>query len=251
MDILLVRHAQPEWDRDDVSVVDPGLTHTGREQATLLAERMLHERIDLLLVSTARRAQETARPVRDRQSGVPTEDRAWLHEIRMPEHWDGTPADEVNRALSEARQRPRDLWWEGMPGGESFRDFHARVTIGLSAELEGLGIVRGSGGLWEVPADVPELTLVAHAGTNSVVLGHLLVLLMARWGEKVLGFLFDGRDIAREARRGGTGRGGTRTSSSWGSSCGSAMVGYFVTCCVRQRDECSETRLPRSMRIGS
>ncbi len=181
MDILLVRHAQPEWDRDDVSVVDPGLTHTGREQATLLAERMLHERIDLLLVSTARRAQETARPVRDRQSGVPTEDRAWLHEIRMPEHWDGTPADEVNRALSEARQRPRDLWWEGMPGGESFRDFHARVTIGLSAELEGLGIVRGSGGLWEVPADVPELTLVAHAGTNSVVLGHLLGLEPEPW----------------------------------------------------------------------
>ncbi len=181
MDILLVRHGQPEWDRDDVSSVDPGLTHTGVQQAQLLAERLLHERIDLLLVSTARRAQETARPVRAQQSGVPTEDRAWMHEIHMPAHWDGTPADEVNRALREARQRPRDLWWEGMPGGESFRDFHARVTIGLTAELEELGVVRRRDGLWEVPDDAPEITMVAHAGTNSVVLGHLLGLDPEPW----------------------------------------------------------------------
>jgi probable phosphoglycerate mutase len=181
MDILLVRHAQPQWDKDAVSSVDPGLTRRGVQQADLLAERMLHERVDLLLVSTARRAQETAQPVRVRQSGVPTEDRAWLHEIRMPDHWEGTPADEVNRALSEARQRPRDLWWEGMPGGESFRDFHARVTIGLSAELEGLGVVRRDDGLWEVAPDVPEITMVAHAGTNSVVLGHLLGLEPEPW----------------------------------------------------------------------
>jgi len=181
MDILLVRHAQPQWDKDAVSSVDPGLTRRGVQQADLLAERMLHERVDLLLVSTARRAQETAQPVRVRQSGVPTEDRAWLHEIRMPDHWEGTPADEVNRALSEARQRPRDLWWEGMPGGESFRDFHARVTIGLSAELEGLGLERRGDGLWEVAPDVPEITMVAHAGTNSVVLGHLLGLEPEPW----------------------------------------------------------------------
>jgi len=181
MDIILVRHGQPEWDRDDISAVDPGLTRTGREQAELLADRLLHERIDLLLVSTARRAQETARPVRMRQSGVPSEDRAWLHEIHMPAHWDGTPADEVNRALREARRRPRDLWWEGMPGGESFRDFHARVTIGLEAELEGLGIVRRTDGLWDVPSDTPEVAMVAHAGTNSVVLGHLLGLEPEPW----------------------------------------------------------------------
>ena len=181
MDIFLLRHAQPQWDTDDISVVDPGLTSLGSEQAVLLAERMLHERVNLLLVSTARRAQETAAPVRARQSGVPTEDRAWLHEINMPAHWDGTPADEVNRALSEARQRPRDLWWEGMPGGESFRDFHARVTIGLRTELEGLGIVRREDGLWTVPGDVPEITMVAHAGTNSVVLGHLLGLDPEPW----------------------------------------------------------------------
>jgi broad specificity phosphatase PhoE len=181
MDIILVRHAQPEWDRDEVSYVDPGLTRQGVEQARLLAEHLLHEEVDLLLVSTARRAQETARPVRSMFRGIPDEDRAWLHEIRMPAHWEGTPADEVNRALREARQRPRELWWEGMPGGETFRDFHARVTIGLTAELESLGVVRTEEGLWEVPADAPTAVMIAHAGTNSVILGHMLGLAPEPW----------------------------------------------------------------------
>jgi broad specificity phosphatase PhoE len=181
MELLLVRHAQPEWDRDEVSYVDPGLTRRGGEQAGLLAQRLLHERFDRILVSTARRAQETAAPVRAAHRDVPTDDRAWMHEIRMPDHWEGTPADEVNRALREAQHRPRDLWWEGMPGGESFRDFHARVTIGLEAELGELGVVRDADRLWRVPADAPDLLLVAHAGTNSVVLGHLLGLDPEPW----------------------------------------------------------------------
>jgi broad specificity phosphatase PhoE len=181
MQIILVRHAQPEWDRDEVSFVDPRLTRLGQEQAELLAGRMLHEDFDLLLVSTARRAQETARPVRANSHGVPTEDRAWLHEIRMPSHWEGTPAQEVNRALSEARQRPRDLWWEGMPGGETFRDFHARVTIGLDAELAALGVERTDGGVWHVPGELPDVAMVAHAGTNSVVIGHLLGVAPEPW----------------------------------------------------------------------
>jgi len=181
MDILLARHAQPSWDRDRVALVDPPLTTAGRQQADLLASRLLHEVVDEILVSTARRAQETAAPVRRLLPSTPTEDRAWLHEIRMPQHWEGTPADEVNRALSEARERPRDLWWEGMPGGESFHDFHGRVTIGLDAELAEIGIVRRPDGMWDVPADAPAVTMVAHAGTNSVVLGHLLGLSPEPW----------------------------------------------------------------------
>jgi broad specificity phosphatase PhoE len=181
MELLLVRHAQPEWDRDEVSYVDPGLTRRGDEQAELLANRLLHERFDRILVSTARRAQATAAPVRATRSDVPSEDRSWMHEIHMPPHWEGTPAEEVNRTLRDAQHRPRDLWWEGLPGGETFRDFHARVTIGLEAELAELGVVRRAERLWEVPSDIPDLLLIAHAGTNSVVLGHLLGLDPEPW----------------------------------------------------------------------
>jgi broad specificity phosphatase PhoE len=182
MEILLIRHAQPEWNRDGLSQVDPGLTSTGQEQAALTAKRLQEVRFDELLVSTATRSQETAAPIREVHADAPTQDRAWLHEIRMPLSWEGTPAEEVDRAFAEARHRPREDWWEGMPGGESFRDFHARVTIGLDAELEEVGVTLDPElGLWEVPHDAPDLLMVAHAGTNSVILGRLLGLEPQPW----------------------------------------------------------------------
>ncbi len=182
MEILLLRHAQPEWSRDGLSQVDPGLTDRGRQQAALAAKRLEHERLDEILVSTATRSQETAAPVREGHPSTPTQDRSWLHEIRMPGVWQGTPAEEIDRAFAEARHRPRSEWWEGMPGGESFRDFHARVTIGLDAELEEVGVrLDPELGLWEVPREAPRLLMVAHAGTNSVILGRLLGLEPQPW----------------------------------------------------------------------
>ena len=181
MELVLVRHAQPEWVRGQISQVDPGLTELGRRQADLVAARLADARFDHVLVSTARRAQQTARPVRQRLREVPTTDRVWLHEIQLPQSWADTPAEEVGRVLLEARDRPRDEWWDGLPGGESFRDFHERVTTGLMEELAVFGARRQPDGLWEVPDDDLRLLLVAHAGTNSIVLGALLGLEPEPW----------------------------------------------------------------------
>jgi broad specificity phosphatase PhoE len=183
MELVLVRHGQPAWTRDRSAQVDPELTDLGHRQALLTAERLAATRFDRLLVSTATRAQQTAAPIRAQLDGVATEDREWLHEIRSPGAWQGTPVEEIGRVLREARVRPRADWWDGLPGGESFRDFHARVTSGLEAELAALGIDHDpSSGLWRVPEeDQRRLLLVAHAGTNSVVLGHLLGLEPEPW----------------------------------------------------------------------
>jgi broad specificity phosphatase PhoE len=183
MELVLVRHAQPEWNRDRAAQVDPELTELGHRQASYAAERLRSIRFDEVLVSTATRAQQTAEPIRQGLSDVPTEDRGWLHEIRMPAAWQGTPTEEVGRVLREARDRSRAEWWDGMPGGETFRDFHARVTLGLDAELGELGIERDhEQGLWHVPdGDRRRLLVIAHAGTNSVVLGHLLGLDPEPW----------------------------------------------------------------------
>lgn len=183
MDLLLLRHGQPAWSVDDRSQVDPGLTALGARQAEAAAARLADIRLDRVLVSTARRAQETAAPLRARRAAdVPFEDRAWAHEIRFPDDWQGRPAEQVERVFADRRGLPREDWWEGVPGGESFRDFHARVVDGLSGELEALGITRDGQGLWRVPERVPErLLVVAHAGTNSVILGHLLGLSPEPW----------------------------------------------------------------------
>lgn len=68
-----------------------------------------------------------------------------------------------------------------MPGGESFHDFHARVSIGLFAELAESGIERDDAGLWRMGGNVSRVLMVAHAGTNSVVLGQLLGLDPEPW----------------------------------------------------------------------
>lgn len=175
MELLLLRHAQPAWNRGREAQVDPGLTELGRRQAELAADRLSGLHLAEVLVSTATRARQTAAPLLDRLPSTPNDLRGWLHEIRLPDAWQGTPAEEVDRTLRDARDRPRDAWWEGIDGGESFRDFHARVTDGLTHELAQRGIERDSDGLWHLPADRPErLLMIAHGGTNSVVLGHLL-----------------------------------------------------------------------------
>jgi len=66
MDLLLVRHALPERIEGAEGPADPMLTTEGRRQSEQLAEWLSHERIDHLLSSTLRRAQETAAPVAER-----------------------------------------------------------------------------------------------------------------------------------------------------------------------------------------
>jgi probable phosphoglycerate mutase len=63
MDLLLVRHGLPERIEGADGPADPVLTDEGRRQAELLAGWLAHERIDHLMSSTLRRAQETAAPV--------------------------------------------------------------------------------------------------------------------------------------------------------------------------------------------
>lgn len=183
MDLLLLRHAQPAWAPQRRSVVDPGLTDLGARQARAAAARLADMRFDRVFVSTARRAQETAAPVREALGPrVPFHDREWMHEIRFPDDWEGVPAEQVERTFAQRRNEPRSAWWDGVPGGESFRDFHARVVRGLTTELARADIVRDDEGLWRIPASAPDrVLLVAHAGTNSVVLGHLLGLEPEPW----------------------------------------------------------------------
>src|SRR4051794_10804505 len=66
MDLLLVRHGLPERVEGAEGPADPVLTPTGLDQAERLADWLAHERIDQLMSSTLRRAQQTAAPVGER-----------------------------------------------------------------------------------------------------------------------------------------------------------------------------------------
>ncbi len=185
MEILFVRHGEPAWIEDGRGRVDPRLTERGTEQARRVAERLAAERrpITELLVSPAVRARETAAPIAKR-TGLEPQIVDDLLELRLPPIWEDAPPADVVRELLEARRRPLADWWEGLLGGESFRDFHARVTNCIEGILRARGIEREAGPGPHAGA-VPEVTgrivIVAHGGTNAVALGHLLGLPPAPW----------------------------------------------------------------------
>jgi probable phosphoglycerate mutase len=181
MELVLVRHAEPEWARDGLSVDNPPLTDRGREQAKRLAERLAHERFDVVLVSTMVRARETAEPILA-ALGADATYQEWLQEIGMPD-WTGTPSAEVDELFAQARLRPLEEQWEGMAGGESFWHFHERVTGGIEAHLATVGVTRyePDSPLWEVDDPTKRMLIVAHSGTNATLIGHMLGIQPLPW----------------------------------------------------------------------
>ena len=180
MEIHLVRHGQPDWAPARRARNDPDLTDLGRRQAERLAQSL--GAYDELWVSPLRRSRQTADPVAARL-GLAPRVCDWLAEIANPTGWEGSPVEEVEAILAQARLRTVDEMWDGLPGGESFRDFHRRVTTGLANDLAHRGVRRldeGHPHLWSSGAE-RRILVVAHGGTNAVILGYLLGLEPTPW----------------------------------------------------------------------
>lgn len=62
MEIVLVRHGEPEWVRDGLNVVDPPLTERGTRQADRVAVALAGEVFDEIVISPLRRPRLTAAP---------------------------------------------------------------------------------------------------------------------------------------------------------------------------------------------
>ena len=180
MELVLVRHGQPEWVRDGYNVDDPVLTDLGHRQAQRAADALAGERFDRVLVSPLVRARQTAAPI-EAALGVTGEVHDWLAELRNPV-WEGT-AHDTERIFAEARRRPAEQHWDGLPGGESFREFHDRVVGGLLPFLAAMGVRPATATLplWDVDGPDQRVLVVAHAGTNSVLLTHLLGVQPVPW----------------------------------------------------------------------
>ncbi len=175
MEIVLIRHAQPDWEPGGRAVDDPSLTPLGREQAKRAAEYLSGTRFDAFYTSPLLRVRETAAPIAE-ALGMQPEVHSWLHELKLPS-MEGFTSQQVQAFFREANARHIDKWWDGMPGGESFRHFYERVSAGIEGLLQGdhaLGMHEVSGHrLWQVP-ESKRILIVAHEGTNAVLVSHLL-----------------------------------------------------------------------------
>jgi 2,3-bisphosphoglycerate-dependent phosphoglycerate mutase len=131
-ELILVRHGETDWNRElrFQGHVDVGLNEIGQEQARRVAVRLAGESVQHLYVSDLLRAQQTARPVAERL-GLTSVAEPALREQSFGAV-DGMRVDDIKA------QHPRA--WEAwlrfhedycMPGGETMREFHARVMAAV------------------------------------------------------------------------------------------------------------------------
>ena len=131
-EIVIVRHAEPEWVRDGLNIDEPPLTERGRAQAELLAGRLASETFDEVLVSPLLRTRQTAEPLLS-ALGRELRIEPWLEEIRNP-IWHGTPVEKAAEAWREMKRLPSADRWAGLEGGETVTDFVQRINIGCCEE---------------------------------------------------------------------------------------------------------------------
>jgi len=183
MELILVRHGQPDWEPGGRAVDDPELTAAGHEQARRVADQLAGEVFDAIYVSPLRRARETIAPLAERL-GVEPRVESWLRELGLPK-MHGMTSSEVQAFFRNARERELAEWWDGPPGGESFRHFHERVSAGAEGLLQRdhrMRIHEDSGHrIWQLPETSDRILAVAHEGTNAVLLSHLLGIEPVPW----------------------------------------------------------------------
>ncbi len=176
IELVFVRHAQPDWEPNGRARDEPELTGLGRSQAERVAAQLTGASFDAFYVSPLRRARETAAPI-EKALGIAAEVEPWLAEIRL-RPLEGAPLDEVQKYFAAMRLRQLDEWWNGMEGGESFRHFHERVTTGidelLAQRLHARRAGHGAHQLWSLPETDARVLVTAHGGSIAVALGHLL-----------------------------------------------------------------------------
>jgi probable phosphoglycerate mutase len=154
--VLLVRHgesapAHPERPfplRDGHG--DPPLDPVGERQAELLADRLQHERIDAIYVTTLQRTHQTAAPLAHRLGVSPIEEPD-LREVFLGD-WEGGQF-RVRAAAGDPLFR--QIWteerWDVIPGAEVHDAFDERVWRGfqriVSAHRNGTVMVVSHGGV--------------------------------------------------------------------------------------------------------
>lgn len=183
MEIVLVRHAQPDWEPGGRAVDNPDLTELGRAQAECVARELADETFDAIYVSPLERAAQTAAPLLG-QRGIQGQTCSWLREMGMPV-LDGQTSEQIQAYFEKAYTRELEQWWDGMPGGERFDHFYERVSAGLETLLVGqhaVGLHEDSRRrLWQIPDLGERILIVAHEGTNAALICYLLGVSPVPW----------------------------------------------------------------------
>jgi probable phosphoglycerate mutase len=183
--LLLVRHGESTRSHPERPFPltdghgDPPLDAFGHRQATRLAGRLQHERVDAIYVTTLRRTHETAAPLAT-QLGIEPVVVADLREVHLGE-WEGglfrVRAVEGDPVFAEVMREER---WDMIPGAEPLDAFDARVRRGLQqivdAHPDGRVVVVAHGGvIGHVLHQVTGSRRFAFSGADNASISEIVV----------------------------------------------------------------------------
>ena len=184
-DILLVRHGESAPARLDVPAPrvdgrsDPALDPQGRKEADLVAERLQHEDVAAIYVSSLRRTHETAAPLAARLGLEPVVEPR-LSEVFLGD-WEG-PYFRKHFAEGHpiALQAIKEERWDAIPGAESTEAFQARIRAGIEAIAAAhpdrrVVVVTHGGVIGSIVALATGARPWAFVGADNGSLSHLVV----------------------------------------------------------------------------
>jgi probable phosphoglycerate mutase len=141
VELLVVRHGESAAARPDAPFAlvdgqgDPGLHPNGRLQAERVADRLAHEPLDAIYVSTMRRTAETAAPLAARR-GIEPSVLADLREVHLGEWEGGLLRQHVAEGHPLALRIQQEERWDVIPGAESAEALEGRVRSAVSTIAE-------------------------------------------------------------------------------------------------------------------
>lgn len=166
--LLLCRHGQTAFNAAlrFQGQLDEPLSELGREQARLLAQRLVPEPIDVAYTSDLGRAHETA-TVALAGREVPLHVDKRLREVAFG-RWEGMTFSEIrDQYPDDVAARDRDRVHYAMPGGESLQQLGQRVGAFMREVLP--------------RHDGQSVLFVAHGGTVNAVIATLLDMPLTSW----------------------------------------------------------------------
>lgn len=184
-ELLLVRHGEsaPARDGEPFPLVDghgdPELDPVGVGQAGGVADRLQHEAIAAIYVSTLRRTAQTAAPLAARL-GIEPRVEPDLREVYLGEWEGGTFRKHVAEGHPAAEQMFAEQRWDVIPGAEPGNAFAVRVRgaitrIAAAHRDETVVVVSHGGVIGQIIADATGSRGFAFTGSDNGAISHLVV----------------------------------------------------------------------------
>ncbi len=171
MEILIIRHGDPDYDRDS-------LTEKGWKEARLLADRLSKLEIKAFYCSPLGRAQDTAKPtlekmnremqimpwLREFEGGVIRDGKRVLAWDQLPGYWKDVP-----------EYYSKEDWYKtDLMQSANVEEEYAWVTAELDKLLAAHGYLHEDGKFRVLKENHDRIVLFCHYGVSCVLLAHLL-----------------------------------------------------------------------------